>query len=54
MEKDDDLVLVLEKETKSKTEKLGSGNLRHLMKKRMSSNSKKDIRGSIFGEISFC
>ena len=52
LEKDEDLVLVLEKETKFKIGKLGSGNLRHLRKKRTSNNSKKYIKGSKFREIS--
>ena len=43
LEKDEDLVLVLEKETNFKIGKLESGNLRHLRKKRMFNNSKKYI-----------
>ena len=39
----EDMVLVLEKETKFKTGKRGSRNLRHLRKKRRSNSSKKYI-----------
>ena len=41
-------VFTLEKETKSKTGKLGSGSSRHLKKKRTSKTSKKHTRGSGF------
>ena len=47
-----DLVGAVEKETKSKTGKLGSGVLRHLTKKRTSKSSRKYISGSSFSERS--
>ena len=50
--KDQDLVEAMENETKFCIGKLGSGNFRHLINKRISRNSKKYIRGSKLSEMS--